>query len=364
MKKEFLPQWWLDIVKFVTTPYIFFVLSTVGFFIFLRYYRFFTKKLCGIVFFLFMAVFFGISLTNEQFRKIITAPDNVPIAALIFITSFFVWFGLRQAAINDKRMEANLPPIEGEEKERYFVWPDLVFIEFIATIIGTTILVLWSIFLKAPLEQPADPSKAPNPAKAPWYFLGLQELLVYFDPWIAGVVVPSLIIFGLMAIPYIDNSSQGSGYYSFKNRKLGITIFLYGFYILWILLIIQGTFLRGPNWNFFSPYENWDPTKAPPLNNINLSEYIYLYILNKPLPDNWFTREVFGIILTLAYFLLLPAIFAKTIFKRIYKEKGFLRYSIFIFLLLCMAAIIIKMLLRWTLNLKYIVNIGEYFFNI
>jgi len=75
-------------------------------------------------------------------------------------------------------------------------WPYLVRKEFLAAIIVTIILLVWSIALNAPLEDPSDPSVTPNPAKAPWYFLGLQEMLVYFDPWIAGVFFPSLIVMG------------------------------------------------------------------------------------------------------------------------------------------------------------------------
>ena len=70
-------------------------------------------------------------------------------------------------------------------------------------------MLIWSIGLPAPLEQPANPAESPNPAKAPWYFLGLQEMLVYFDPWYAGVVLPTFIIIGLMAIPYLDRDPNG-----------------------------------------------------------------------------------------------------------------------------------------------------------
>ena len=80
-------------------------------------------------------------------------------------------------------------------------------------VVLTIVLVVWGIALQAPLEQPASSTVAPNPSKAPWYFLGLQEMLVYFDPWMAGVVLPSLIIVGLMAIPYIDTNKNGNGYY-------------------------------------------------------------------------------------------------------------------------------------------------------
>ena len=94
-------------------------------------------------------------------------------------------------------------------------WPYLIRKEFLAAIICTIILIVWSILLDAPLEELSDPTMTPNPAKAPWYFLGLQEMLVYFDPWIAGVAFPMLIILGLMAIPYIDFNPKGNGYYTF-----------------------------------------------------------------------------------------------------------------------------------------------------
>ena len=112
-------------------------------------------------------------------------------------------------------------PIEKAESDRVWVWPDLVYTELISLILCSVLLIVWSIFLKAPLEQPANPANTPNPSKAPWYFLGLQEMLVYFDPWLAGVVLPGLIIAGLIAIPYIDKNPKGNGYYTFNERKTG-----------------------------------------------------------------------------------------------------------------------------------------------
>ncbi len=103
-------------------------------------------------------------------------------------------------------------------------------------VVWTIVLVVWGIALRAPLEQPASSTVAPNPSKAPWYFLGLQEMLVYFDPWIAGVLLPSLIIVGLIAIPYIDTNKSGNGYYSYKDRKFAYITFQYGFVVLWVVL--------------------------------------------------------------------------------------------------------------------------------
>ena len=120
------------------------------------------------------------------------------------------------------------------------MWPDLVYTELISLILCSVVLIVWSIVLKAPLEQPANPANTPNPSKAPWYFLGLQEMLVYFDPWLAGVVLPGLIIVGLICIPYIDKNPKGNGYYTFNERKPEIAIFLFGFAVLWSSLIVLG----------------------------------------------------------------------------------------------------------------------------
>ncbi len=107
-------------------------------------------------------------------------------------------------------MRREWPTIEGEDSaQKVFSWPDLVYVELICLVIVMAVLIVWSIALKAPLEEPANPTDSPNPAKAPWYFLGLQEMLVYYDPWLAGVVLPSLIIVGLMAIPVHRHQSQG-----------------------------------------------------------------------------------------------------------------------------------------------------------
>src|SRR5205809_784963 len=137
-------------------------------------------------------------------------------------------------------------------------------------VIVMVVVTVWSITIDAPLEEPANPNKTPNPSKAPWYFLGLQEMLVYFDPWMAGVVLPSLIIVGLMVVPYIDTNPKGNGYYTFSERKFAIATFLVGFLGMWVGMITIGVFFRGPGWNLFMPWDYWDPHKVVPLVNIDL----------------------------------------------------------------------------------------------
>ncbi|RPI88979.1 MAG: hypothetical protein EHM42_03825, partial [Planctomycetaceae bacterium] len=238
------------------------------------------------------------------------------------------------------------------------------------------VLVVWGVVVQSPHEETASSVKTPNPSKATWYFLGLQEMLVYYDPWMAGVVLPSVILVGLMALPYIDFNKLGNGYYTFNERKFSVITFLFGFIPLWIGLIILGTFLRGPNWNFFGIYEFWDVHKLEVLNNVNLSEYVWIRTLDQPLPAAaadasagaktvailW--RESVGLIAVLAYLVVLPPLMAMTVFRKFFIRMGFVRFMVLSNLILFMAALPIKMVLRWAFNLKYIVAIPEWFFNI
>ena len=310
------------------------------------------------------AVAFIASLFDPNFFLIAAKPDNVPIGAMIFLLGIFTWIALRKAYLNDKQIEkGGIPWEKTESDEKLFTWPDLVYTELLAMILLTIVMIVWSVGLRAPLEEAANPTTSPNPAKAPWYFLGLQEMLVYFDPWLAGVVLPTLIVVGLMAIPYSDTNPRGNGYYSFAERKWEIGIFLYGFLVLWSFLIITGTFLRGPNWSFYGPYEFWDPNKLEPLVNIDLSELFWVKLLGMPLPHLWPIRELPGILLVLAY-IALPPILAMGPFRRFYLKMGAPRYYVGAMLFLVMLSLPIKMVLRWLFNLKYIVHIQEIFFNI
>jgi hypothetical protein len=364
---SFLWDGYRDLVNVVVgSAWIFVILSTVALALGLKYYRTITKPKFAIPAFALFGILLFLSYQDPQFKTIATLPDNVPIVMMVASVTFFLWLAFRQAALNDERIEQGQPPIEAtaKETEKTYVWPDLVYIELICLILFSVFLILWSLALKAPLEQPANPAKTPNPSKAPWYFLGLQEMLVYFDPWIAGVVLPSLIITGLMVVPYCDKNPKGVGYYTLKERPFAIGVFMFGFIVLWISLIIMGTFLRGPNWNFFGPFEVWDVHKVEPLSNVNLSEYFWVKMLGTALPANILVREAPGIVVTLAYLVALPPVLAFTVFRGLYKQMGFMRYNLMIMHLLPMAGMVIKMLLRWTVNLKYIVFIPEYFFNI
>tara|TARA_R110000868_G_scaffold142387_2_gene359707 strand:- start:8352 stop:9428 length:1077 start_codon:yes stop_codon:yes gene_type:complete len=349
-------------INIIADPIYSFPIFSLLFFAMIKWYRVVgTKKFAWVS----LAISIPVTvwfLADPQFIKIILWPDNIPINILVILIAFLTWFPLYKAAENDKRLEAGLEPIEAlpENREKVWAWPNLVYTELFAIIAGTIFLVVWAIIFKAPLEEPANPTWAPNPAKAPWYFLGLQEMLVYFDPWMAGVVLPGLIVVGLIAIPYLDTNPKGNGYYCFQDRKFAITSFLYGWLVLWIYLIIVGTFLRGPNWTFYGPFEYWDFHKVVAEYNVNLSEFLWLKWLNTSMPKNIFAREILGIILTIGYIVVLPILSLKTKFgKEMFEKIGAIRYYIVVFLAISMCSLPIKMVLRWLFSLKYIIALPE-----
>jgi hypothetical protein len=242
----------------------------------------------------------------HQLWKISSAPDNVPIVGMIPLVVFFTWLGFKQSRDNDRLVEdlqadpqlarthhrKTLPWRPGWAREIH-VWPYLVRIEFIAAIIVTIILFVWSITLDAPLEEPANPNLTMNPSKAPWYFLGLQEMLVYFDPWIAGVVMPGLLVVGLMVFPYVDSNPLGNGYYTWKQRRFAVSMYLWGFY-MWIILIIIGTFIRGPGWIWFWPGQTWDHNAVVFDRNRDLHEIVAGW--GMPFLNGSPFKEIFGAI--------------------------------------------------------------------
>jgi hypothetical protein len=226
--------------------------------------------------------------------------------------------------------------------DKIHTWPHLVRGEFLVTLFVIVVLTLWSITIDAPLEEPANPTRTPNPSKAPWYFLGLQEMLVYFDPWHAGVVLPSLIIVGLMVIPFIDINPKGNGYYTFKDRKYEILTFFLGFHVLWVSMIMIGTFFRGPGWNLFWPWQRWDPHKV-----------VYLFGFR-----DYFWSAAFGLFVIGLYFVVGIAAFYFWVLRvkgrEFLQRWGMVRFTITALLFVTMLSLPAKMFLRLVFNVKYI----------
>ena len=217
--------------------------------------------------------------------------------------------------------------------EKVLCYPNMIFHELVVAM-GTLVFIwAWSILMNAPLEEAANGNLTPNPSRAPWYFLGLQELLVYFDPWIAGVLLPQFIVQGLIILPYIDTNPEQQGYYSYKGRQLEFWVMSTGF-LMWFVLIMVGSTMRGPSWQFYLPWESWLEHK----------------------PDaaaTWSFPVWAGVVAIGGYFaagMALPAL----LFREWYEEKGFLRYQLIMSHLLVMLAVPIKMILRLVFDVKYV----------
>jgi hypothetical protein len=300
----------------------------------------------------------------HQLWTIISLPDNVPIIGLMFLIPFFTWYGLRQAFANDRLIEQldkdpqmakthhrKAQPFKKGWVKEVHVWPYLLRIELLATIIITAILMVWSITLDAPLEEPANPTLTMNPAKAPWYFLGLQEMLVYFDPWIAGVVMPTLIIVGLIAIPYIDENPLGNGYYTYKQRKFAIWTFIIGFIVLWCVMIVIGTLIRGPGWMWFWPGQTWDHNKIVFEINRDLHEIFGI-------TGRW-PAAIFGGVVTAA-FLAITGFAAHKVLtltefsRKILARMSLLQYLTMMLLIVTMLSLPAKIVARLLFRIKYV----------
>ena len=145
----------------------------------------------------------------------------------------------------------SIQDVKSAPVDKVHVWPHLLVIEFVAALALTAFLFVFSVFVNAPLQVLANPNQTPNPSKAPWYFLGLQELLTMFHPMVAGVTIPGVGLFGLILAPYTDRNPSNKP----EDRKFAIalmTIFL----MFWAVLVIIGVFFRGPGFNFVFPWRN------------------------------------------------------------------------------------------------------------
>jgi quinol-cytochrome oxidoreductase complex cytochrome b subunit len=171
--------------------------------------------------------------TQEEF-----APAQLPLTKT---------YGLMELA------RGTTPAVGINPEEEVFTWPNLVFREILLFMATVAVLLVLAIFWNAPLEEIANPVHPPNPAKAPWYFLGLQELVAYSAFW-GGVVVPALLVTALMALPYIDRKRKGVGVWFSGERKVALTVFTICLSAAVVLTVI-GTAFRGPNWSFQLPWK-------------------------------------------------------------------------------------------------------------
>ena len=143
----------------------------------------------------------------------------------------------------------SIQDVKSTPVDKVHVWPHLLAVEFVASLAMLTFVLIFSVFVNAPLLELANVNETPNPSKAPWYFLGLQELLTMFHPMVAGVTIPGMGIFLLILAPYMDKNPSNKP----EDRKFAISIFTM-FLMFWAVLVIIGSFFRGPGFNFVTPW--------------------------------------------------------------------------------------------------------------
>jgi hypothetical protein len=144
----------------------------------------------------------------------------------------------------------SIQDVKSAPVDKVHVWPHLLVVEFVALLACSAFLLVFSILVNAPLLTMANVNQTPNPSKAPWYFLGLQELLTMFHPMVAGVTIPGMGIFLLILAPYMDKNPSIKP----EDRKFAISIMTVHL-MFWSILVILGSFFRGPGFNFVFPWE-------------------------------------------------------------------------------------------------------------
>ena len=144
----------------------------------------------------------------------------------------------------------SIQDVKATPTDKVHVWPHLLVVEFVAALIFTAFTLIFSIFVNAPLLELANFNETPNPSKAPWYFLGLQELLTMFHPMVAGVTIPGIALFLLILAPYVDRNPSKKP----EDRKFAISLMTIHL-MFWGILVLIGSFFRGPGFNFVFPWE-------------------------------------------------------------------------------------------------------------
>ncbi len=135
--------------------------------------------------------------------------------------------------------------------DKVHTWPHLLAAEFVASLVCLAFTFVFSVFVNAPLLQLANNNQTPNPSKAPWYFLGLQELLTMFHPMVAGVTIPGVGMIVLILAPYIDKNPSNKP----EDRKFAISLMTVHL-MFWAVLVMIGSFFRGPGFNFTLPWRD------------------------------------------------------------------------------------------------------------
>ena len=308
-------------------------------------------------------------------------PDAVALLLLLALVAGAVIVALRAG----RRRDRETPDGSDKQPERELVstWPHLVRLELVAALATLLLVSWWAIALEVPLGAPADPSVTPAVAKAPWFFVGVQELLQYFDAWLAGVVLPTVLIVGLCALPYLDRGeggeprrgerapcaprkspggggcggsreapgmnerapcAPGSGFYTWRGRPvvLGLTLALL---LIWLAPLVVGLLWRGEHWALQPAWRPSTPDEASPRLLLSLAERLHLGPAG---------GQLLGAGLCLGPLLLVPLAWLRLRRRTWATRLGVARFCIAGALLVVGAGVVLKVVLVGALDIRYL----------
>jgi hypothetical protein len=275
-------------------------------------------------------------------------PDAVALVLLVLGVGLTLVVGLVAGSRRDRRDGSAATAEEPGEQERQVVvttWPHLLRLELVASLATLLFVTWWAIGLEVPLGSVADPGVTPKVAKAPWFFVGIQEMLQYFDAWLAGAVLPLLMLAGLCALPYIDHDTTESGRYTLRRRPVALAVTL-ALVVLWVLPMVVGLLLRGENWSL-QPV--WEPQEidVPPVHEPLLSLATLIDLRGAG-------QHLLGGGLVLGPFFALVLSWPRARRRPWAARLGPGRYLVAGSLLLLTVGVVLKVVLHMTLDIRYL----------
>ncbi len=311
-----------------------------------------------------LASFLGVSLSDAGFRRLVLDPERLPVLVLVVLSGMVLWLSRHRALERAAPSERLLPEA---------AWPGFSSGELGVAMLVVLVVAVCALLARAPVAAVADPGLPPNPAKAPWFLVGLQEMRGYFDPWVPGVLLPGLMLVALVALPHLDRGrtrieEAHEGRSPEPAAPELVFFFLIGWWLLWLLPMVIGAFLRGPHGNVFGPFEPWDAARPHLETAVPLSEIVWSRLLDLGPPESRVLRELPGIALAALYFGLLPVLLpwwkvTRGIFARTRKRLHGWRFYVAFVLVLAMMIVPLKMISWWLFDVEYLIHLPEWSFN-
>ena len=338
-----------SVIDYLAAPPRFFALALVVF-LACRSSKHPWSRAGGAVIALLTTAFFGTVLADDGARRLILHPERLPVVLLAVSSLILLWIEMRRFWLPSEASEVRQAPAKSG-----FSTLDTT----VATGVGL-LLVACTWLRPASLGAVAEPLSPPALAKAPWFFVGLQELDAYFDPWVPYFALPLLLVAGLLGLPFIQIGSEGAG----RRRSL----FLLGWLLLWLWPMTVGALLRGPHWNAFGLFEAWDASRPAPPAPQPLSDVFWLGWLRASEPESWWWRELPGAILLAGYFVLLPIVLGRwrltgKAYASYRSAMGPWPFRAALAWVLTVMIVPLKMYGQWLWNIGYWLHLPELAFN-